>query len=422
MVHERKIVVAVGVHVLQPSGELHVVDLQVDADGLELALELVAELGAVHVGVGEGQVQRLRLGVSGLLHELLGLGHVMRVQAAQILVTGIDLGDRTAEGGVHAAARGDDLLMVDGVSDGLADALVGELVVGHVEGEHELVGTVTGLDHIVRILAERIGKGGGDGRKHLHVAALEGVDAGVLVRQEPDDHVLGPRLVLGAPILGVRLEHDLVVRVEGDHGVRARAQRAVLLIPGGVLVVDQAGTAGEVPQHVRVGRGEGEPDRVGVHGLGLVQALDLLVVVVLLGLELVDGPRHVLGVELVAVGEVHLLVEVERVGQAILGDLPALGQTGVDLVVRAARDETLVHVADEDLLKGRTRLVADVKIDRGEFEADGHGVGSAGRAGGVRVLALAFPAEDGDAHDERRGHDDRDQRPQPPFRAAVLLV
>ena len=55
MVHQRKLIVAVGVHVLKPCGEFHVVDLQIDADFGELAFKLVAQFGAVRVGVGEGR-------------------------------------------------------------------------------------------------------------------------------------------------------------------------------------------------------------------------------------------------------------------------------------------------------------------------------------------------------------------------------
>ena len=54
VVHQREFIVAVGMHVLQPCGEFHVVDVEINADFGELATQLIAEFRAVRVGVGEG--------------------------------------------------------------------------------------------------------------------------------------------------------------------------------------------------------------------------------------------------------------------------------------------------------------------------------------------------------------------------------
>ena len=90
VVHQGKLIVAIGVHVLQPSGEFHIIDVQVDADLGKLALKLVAKFGTIRVGIGEGELQRLVGGVSGFAQQFLGLGWIVRVQAGQVLVARID--------------------------------------------------------------------------------------------------------------------------------------------------------------------------------------------------------------------------------------------------------------------------------------------------------------------------------------------
>ena len=106
----------------------------------------------------------------------------------------------------------------------------------------------------------------------------------------------------------------------------------------------------------------------------MLEVLDLVAVVVVLGFELVDGPCDIGGVECVAVGEIHVLVELEGVGQPVVADGPAFRETGFDLVVRVARDERFVHVADEQLFERRPGLVADVEAHGREFDADGDAV------------------------------------------------
>lgn len=73
VVHQRKFIVAVGVHVLQPCGEFHVVDVEINADFGELATQLVAEFRAVRVGVGEGEFQRIIGGIAGFSMSSLAL-------------------------------------------------------------------------------------------------------------------------------------------------------------------------------------------------------------------------------------------------------------------------------------------------------------------------------------------------------------
>ena len=78
--------------------------------------------------------------------------------------------------------------------------------------------------------------------------------------------------------------------------------------------------------------------------------------------QLVDGPGHVLGVKFVAIEEGHVLIEVEGVGQAVLGRLPAGGDGGSALVLGVTCHDAFVYVADQDLVKRGAGGVADVHI------------------------------------------------------------
>ena len=218
----------------------------------------------------------------------------------------------------------------------------------------------------------------------------------------------------GSPIFRIGFEHHFAGRVEGFDGIRAGADRFGFRVVFGVFVEHEARTSGQIPQQVGVGGGKGELDRVGVHRFSLVEAGHLVGVVVLLLLELVDGPGHVVSVELVAVGEGHVLVEMEGVGLAVLGDVPGFREARLHFVVGVARQQGFVDVADQHLFDGRSGLVADVEADRGEFESDGDGVGFS-YAGSVRVIVFAARHCNGDDH--RYDGDDGDQRDKPLLRA-----
>ena len=411
----------VGVHVLQPGGEFHHVDLQINADGLQLRTQLVAELGAINVGVGQAEFQRLVGGVTGLSHKRLGLALIVGIQVGQILVTGVEGRNRAAERLVGAATGGDEFLVVDGVTDGLANALVGQLGTGGVvEAEHELVGAITGLDRVVRgIGLERLGEVLGNRGEHLHIAGLQGVDRGVVISQILDHHGGRLGLVL-APVFLVGLQRNRAVLHELGDGVRAGADGLGLQVVLGVLVEHQSGAAGQGPQQVGVRALECDDHGVGVLGLDLIDGSERVGVVIVLGDEFVDGPGHVLGVELVAVGEGHVLVEVEGVGQAVLGRLPAGGDGGNDLVLGVAGHQTLVHVADQDLVERGAGGVANVQIGGGQFETDGHGVGIG--TGRGRVLGVFLTAEGEGGAGDNRHHHDNGQGNQPPLRAVLLRI
>ncbi|CCY95783.1 unknown [Bifidobacterium longum CAG:69] len=409
MVHQRNIEGVVGVHILQPRGELHHIHLQVDAEGLELGAQLVSELGAVDVGVGQRKLKRLVGGIAGFSHERLGLVLIIRVQIRQILVAGVERRDRAAERLVRTAARGDELLVVDGVTDGLTNALVSQFGTGSVvEAEHELVGAVAGFDRVLGgIGLERFGEVLGNRGEHLHVTGLQRIDRGVVVGQILDDHSGRLGLVL-APVLLIGLQRDRAVFHELGNGVGAGADGLRLQVILGILVEHEPCATGQGPQQVGVRRLERDHRGVGVLGLHLADGGERVGVVVALSDQLVDGPGHVLGVKFVAIEEGHVLIEVEGVGQAVLGRLPAGGDGGSDLVLGVTCHDAFVYVADQDLVKRGAGGVADVQIGGGQFEADGHGVGIL-VAGRSRLVIFLTAESERDADDDRHCHDDGNQ-------------
>ena len=292
--------------------------------------------------------------------------------------------------------------MVDAVTDGLAHALVGEFLVRAVEGEHEFVAAV-GRGDMVGVGVKGFRQGRVHWREHVHVAAFQCVDGGIVIGDEVDDHMLRGRLVRGAPIFRVGLKHHLAGGIEGFHGVWAGAHGLGLRVIGGVLVEHQARAPSQVPQQVGVRGAESDSHGVRVKRFGLAQAFHLVGVIVLLLLQLVDGPCHVVGIKHIPIGEGHVPVEMEGVGCAVCGDVPAFCQTGLYGIVGVSADKSLVHVADEHLFDGRSGLAANVEAGRGEFESDGYGVGLVCRL--LRIPAVEY----GDrAYDDGDGDDCRD--------------
>ena len=408
VVHQRKFIVAVGVHVLQPCGEFHVVDAEINADFGELATQLVAEFRAVRVGVGEGEFQRIIGGIAGFSHEFLGFVHIVRVQVGQVLIARVHGWDRPAERIVDVTARSDDFLMVDAVTDCLTHALVGKLAVRAVEGEHVFVAAVR-RGHLIRVGVKRFGERGVHRGKHVDFAAFQRVDGCVIVGEEFDDHVFGCGLACASPILRVGFERHFAGGIEGFHRVRARSDGFGFRVVFGVLIEHQAGASGQVPQQVGIGGAERELHGVAIDRFGFFEAFDLIGVVILLFFELVNGPGHIFGVQRVSVGEVHVLVEMERIRCAVVGNIPAFRQSRLHFVVGIARQQPFVHIADQHLFDRRSGLVTNVETYGGEFQSNGHGVGGAifrGIAGCVVVAEHDDAHNDGDHCDHCNDGDD----------------
>ena len=215
MVDEREVVIAVGVHVLKPCGEFHAVDAQIDADAAQLAAQLLTKLGTVDTRrVGERQLERVTGGIPRLLHEALGFGGIVRIQAGQVLVAGVNGRDWPTERRIHSPARGDDLLVVNRIADCLPYAFVGGFRTRAVEREHEFVAAVVRLDGVFPTAFELAGHIRVDRGQHLHVPAGQRVERRVVVRQEAHGDCVRAGLVRAAPIFRVRLQDELTAGIE----------------------------------------------------------------------------------------------------------------------------------------------------------------------------------------------------------------
>ena len=209
------------------------------------------------------------------------------------------------------------------------------------------------------------------------------------------------------PVVRIGLQRDRVVGAELADQIRAGSDGLGFHVVFGILVEDQAAASGERPQQVGVRRAQAQLHGVRVDGRDRVEVGQRAGVMVLLVHQFLDGPDHVVGVEFVPVGEAHALVEVERVGQSVRALLPAGGERGHDLVVLVPGHEAFVHVADEDLVERRPRLVADVQVGGSEFQPDGDGAASPG------LLCCGTVDDCNNADDYGHHGHGRDENPYP---------
>ena len=104
-----------------------------------------------------------------------------------------------------------------------------------------------------------------------------------------------------------------------------------------------------------------------------------------------------------AVREVHLVIEMERIGLTVLGNIPGFGDAWLDLIVRIARHQSLVDVAVEDLFERGSGLLTNVKADRGKFQTHSNGV--------------TVVSESGNTNDDGNDRNDGDKHIGPFLRA-----
>ena len=108
--------------------------------------------------------------------------------------------------------------------------------------------------------------------------------------------------------------------------------------------------------------------------------------------DAVVGGLHVVGGEVGAVVELHVLAQEEGVGLAVLGDLPAVGEIGDDClaaVARIAADEIVEHAALAAEIVDRARLV-HVEVRRAACNAVAQNAAALGI--GLGRLELEFGA------------------------------
>ena len=275
----------------------------------------------------------------------------------------------------------DDLGAVDGDVHRLAHALVGhhrpvgleavihqlEVGLGLLHVQHR-----RGLDLLQELQRDLVGD--------VELAGHHGGEPARILRHDLDRELLELHRALvlvqrGAPPVGVvALQHDLGARLPRFEAPRAGAVDrlgAVVLAQrlDALLVVDRRGEHGEVEQQVGERLVQLVLDRVGIGGA------DVLEVAGAPGerrLELgagqpLEGVDHVVGGELLAAAEAHVVAQLEGVELAVGADGPRLGEIGDGgLAVPVHRHQrVLEHVDDVGGRRpGRALAVVMRRIER----------------------------------------------------------
>ena len=352
---------------LQVGAPLDDLDIDVDADLLELGLQDGRNLG-INLLVGDVQGLGEAVRISGFGEQRLGLLHVVLVRD-EILVVAVDVLGQRAGKRLGAVGVGDlhDGFLVGGVVDRLTHAHVVKrrdaMVKGQVldgEGVELLeLEAGAGLEHRHEL--------GTDVQRHVDAAGLQLGHHGRALRDDADDEVRGLRLL--AEVLIVAGQPDLLVLLPGHELVRAGAHGVVgIVVAGlgdGLLIEDAHVHVGQVVQQGRAGRLGDELHGVVVDHVDLGQGAEhergrrggLRVDVAL------EGELDVGGLELLAVVELDALMELELHG-VVVNLRPGLGQARLNGHFRAELDQRVVDL--EHRQRGG-RVVGAVRVQ-------GHGV------------------------------------------------
>ena len=274
-----------------------------------------------------------------------------------------------------------DGLAVDGAADGRNDVLVLRPVgVPEVEQDAAIVAGLHAVDRVVIVVCKVLRILGGQQRQ-IQLAGLHLHGLSVVVGHDLEDDALD--LGRALEVVLVAGENDGLALVPALQPVGAGADGTAE--EGGglhVLALQQVlgqDCHGHVVQEGRVGGGQAEGDGV------LVDHRDLRHVLVVGGVfgavlgihDGLDGELHVLGGEIFAVVPLHVLLQMEGVGEALFIVVPGLRQAGYHLIVavvggQAVEDQdvdlaVLVHGrVDAGVVAGRVgqRVVARLRRRR----------------------------------------------------------
>ncbi|MBG9885243.1 hypothetical protein ABE10_01305, partial [Bacillus toyonensis] len=255
---EAQVVVPVLVDVLEPGGELDGLDLQGHPDLLEVRDQDLRHGRPVERRDRQREGQLL---LARFLEELPGLVRVVGDAVREVLVAGVELGDRSVERLARADGL-DECLVVDRQAQRLTHALVVQRGLGVVEGERRLVRGAPGGEGEPSALLQLRGEVGVDSGEHVEAPVERGVDTGGEVGDVVEDD-LGEACLL-APIGVIAGEGDRAALLPGLQGEGACAVLGVLQLGGVALRVHQPGDAGEREEEVLAGCGEGHHDRLRV--------------------------------------------------------------------------------------------------------------------------------------------------------------
>ena len=376
-------------------------DLQVDAQLGPEALEILGEglLGDAVAVVEEGHLERLALTAAEGAARLADPSGLVEEPSCRLEIEGVGLevdvavGDGAGQHGVGGAfdAVEDPLgegLLVDGVLKGLANLPLGQGSLRRVEKEHSRRNGIgeggdeallppevlqrVGVDHVLAV-------------DQVDLALLEGEDARLVVGNDAD--LDGPDGGFLSPVRFVADEGRLLIDDVVGQDVRARAdvarhalfRRSLLHAPGR----DEAHGTGDAQlgEHGEVGLLEADPERVLVDGVDALHEADHFQPAVALdvvqdGVEIGLGRR---GVEGLPVGEGHAPAEMEGVDPAVVGDLPALGEPGLDAVRGDLHQGLVEEILGVELASVEVGIqipdVAEVDVDEGLLLRRGRGGG-----------------------------------------------
>ena len=297
---------------------------------------------AVQTGLGEQRLGALdvRLDrVEGVVAVLAGGGK-----------DGADGGAVTEERDVH------DLLGVRGLDEGLAGLVMGEVLVLDVERHEARDGGGQGCNDAVGVALDLHEGGEGQVNGDVDIAALQlDLTGGVVGDNAELDVSRGGHAVLA--IVGVGSHgHVLAALPLLDHvGAGAQGAVDVAIRADGLevsLALDAQGKDAQVGERAGSLRLHVHDDGRVVGALDVVEVLHAHVPVGILGLDgAVERELPVLGGDGGAVGEGEAFLDLEGVGEAVVGDVVALGQAQLDVgAVVAGHDKALKdEVEDEDV-------------------------------------------------------------------------
>ena len=348
---------------IDPLAGIDLPDVDGDADLRELLLEQHGYLLVDPVARLDRQPERRPGCALGLQH---GPG-LLRIVGGQrciaVVVHHAGREERVGRRGVTEGHHVDDGLRIDGQPDRLADVevvqrrcgVVGQQVIG-------LAGRIE--DHLdVRIRLKLRNAVEGNEESPIQLARLHLEDARVVLRDDvPLDPIDQRQAFL--PVVGIALQDDdlaapPLLEAEGAGADRVAAEFLAPLLDH-CLRQNRSREHGEDRQERRRWLVERKHDRA------IVRRLDRGDVLVerRLGCKLVvaralDAELGILCRDRRAVGE-HGLAQMERVGQAVLGDLPVRGQIGLDVVGVLGRTDQVrvdvVHGPDVEVLDRERRI------------------------------------------------------------------
>ena len=310
----------------------HDLECHINAYVTQLAYDSLAHFLEVGVGAGRaGHVYREAIRVAGLGQEFLGLVRIVAkgldVAVAQFARRHVARGrlGKAVEQGIY------DGIHVHGVVHGLSDfGIQGRLVQASgqvVEGDvpDAGLGILDDLDvfHAQQALGLLRTQAGDD----VYLAGLDGGHAGGGLGDGPEDH--GLDLGRSPPVVEIGFHGDVVTLDPLDELVGTGTNRVLGLKSGG----DHRPSIGHVghKEHAWLRRGDLDSIFVNLfHRLGLPPLIAIFIVTLD---SVIPGKDDRIGVKGLTVVESDAFAQMEGVLGTVLGDIPTLGQRGLDLIV-----------------------------------------------------------------------------------------